>query len=478
MGVEIKGTGSSNLASVDANNALKVATSATSANNGIMAHTLRADPGVNLGTILDIDPEADQDYRSRVAQDSILFRETWAGAALNSTLWTSVVTTMTTAVSAGFLVLNNGSSVAASAVARVQSYQTFNVVQSLPLTIRFPLRISAASIGIAQTGWSVGLGIASGITASTDGIEIAMSTAGVLTLQSFYNNSAANSVSVTLATPLAVNTVYDVQIVIGAVDVQLWINNLLAATLSCPASVPTFALSPSLPFYARIFNSASGAATATQLLLGKVTITQGGISNQLTFHESALYSGGASAQGQSGATLGTTARAVAAGTAPTGAVPTNTTAALGSGLGGDFLHTNTLAVNTYGIISSYQVPALALGSHNKALHITGVRIDTTVQAVLANAGAANYIWGIAFGHTAVSLATAEAATTKAPRIVVVGQQVAIGAAAAGTQLATIQADLNIIVHPGEFIQAIVKNGGTVGTGGSLYHTIYFTGKWI
>ena len=53
----------------------------------------------------------------------------------------------------------------------------------------------------------------------------------------------------------------------------------------------------------------------------------------------------------------------------TAAVPTNTTAALGTGLGGEFWETDTLAVNTDGIIQSFQVPAGTVNTQGKRLVI-------------------------------------------------------------------------------------------------------------
>lgn len=66
--------------------------------------------------------------------------------------------------------------------------------------------------------------------------------------------------------------------------------------------------------------------------------------------------GGMSYQGQTGQTLGSTALYTNSLAAGAGAVMTNTTAALGSGLGGQFSALPTLAVGTDGIVSSYQVP--------------------------------------------------------------------------------------------------------------------------
>lgn len=144
-------------------------------------------------------------------------------------------------------------------------------------------------------------------------------------------------------------------------------------------------------------------------------------------------------QGLSGGTMGSLAN-YANNANPTAAVPTNTTAALGTGLGGQFWETDTLAVNTDGIIDSYQVPAASANYSGKRLSIRGVKINTFVQTALTGGGY-NEVWTLVFGHTAVSLATAEAATTKARRAIVIGTRSVASATAALTQLPEIEFDL-------------------------------------
>lgn len=136
-------------------------------------------------------------------------------------------------------------------------------------------------------------------------------------------------------------------------------------------------------------------------------------------------------------------------TNPTAAVPTNTTAALGTGLGGQFWETDTLAVNTDGIIQSYQVPAGTVNVQGKRLVIRGLYIDTFVQTALTGGGY-NEIWTLAFGHTAVSLATAEATTTKARRIIPIGSRTVASGAVALTQLPRLFLDMGenpVFVNP-------------------------------
>ena len=167
-------------------------------------------------------------------------------------------------------------------------------------------------------------------------------------------------------------------------------------------------------------------------------------------------------------------------TNPTPAVPTNTTAALGTGLGGQFWETDTLAANTDGILCSYQVPAAGVGLNVRRLAIYGVKTDAFVQTVLGAGAGYNACLSIAFGHTALALTTAESATTKAPRRKALGSHSVATTAAALTQLATIQQQWTkpIIVNPGEFVQIVKKKIGAAPASGVIAWMIDFDFEWI
>jgi hypothetical protein len=138
-----------------------------------------------------------------------------------------------------------------------------------------------------------------------------------------------------------------------------------------------------------------------------------------------------------------------------------------------------LAVNTDGIVSSYQNPVGTAALPAKTLYITGVSISSYVQTVLVG-GPCNLQWSLAFGHTAVSLATTEAATTKAPRRIALGQQPVTAAQAVNTTVGNEivkQFASPIVVNPGEFVQTVYKVVGTVGTSGTIAHTVTFDCYW-
>lgn len=70
-------------------------------------------------------------------------------------------------------------------------------------------------------------------------------------------------------------------------------------------------------------------------------------------------------------------------TNPTAAVPTNTTLAVGAaGLLNQAWETFSLAVNTDGILLSYQVPMGTVSVIGKRLKVTGVKLSSFVQTVL------------------------------------------------------------------------------------------------
>jgi hypothetical protein len=84
---------------------------------------------------------------------------------------------------------------------------------------------------------------------------------------------------------------------------------------------------------------------------------------------------------------------------------------------------------------------------------------------------------LAFGHTAVSLATAEAAATKAPRRIALPFTQTVTAAQAVTTFVAQPVtfvdfgDAPIFVNPGEFVQLCTRHLGTAGTTGTVVHRV-------
>lgn len=150
-------------------------------------------------------------------------------------------------------------------------------------------------------------------------------------------------------------------------------------------------------------------------------------------------------------------------TNPTAAAPSNTalTANLPSGLGGQGSVTAAVAAVTDGIWGSYQVPAGTVAVQGRRLVVRGVKVDAVNTGAAVATTATTIQFALAFGHTAVSLATAEAATTKAPRRVTLGYMswpvgAAIGQGPQSGPIIVDFGDAPIFVNPGEFVQLIGK----------------------
>lgn len=465
MAIEIKSGAGSDIATVNADKQLLVRTSDDASKAGYAVIACRNDEGDVTGSTDNLNPECDADFRQRVALELEEFNESFAGSALNSAQWSSTVTTAATAVSAGYLALNSAASAAVNAVARVTSYRTFAIRQPFPVYIDIPIQINATSVGIANTTWEIGFFIATGTTAPTDGVFLRMNASGELRLVCNFNGTETQSDPIDYTTTvtawgaalLPVNT--DRQIVIGmtAHDVELWIDDALIVRLSQPAAIPTFSVSQQLPISFRLYNAAVAPASATTLKIGPVTVSTSGRANGPTFAEMVALSGGGGYQGQSGGTMGQTA-SFTNSTDPTAATLSNTSPSY-SGLGGLFQFAAPAGAVTDFALFGYQVPATAVGSHNKNLLIKGIYIDAVNVGAAVATTATVLQWGIAVGSTAASLATAEAAAAKAPRRIAVGMQAWVVGAAIGAQAQRLGLDFSqapLLVEPGTYVHIIVR----------------------
>jgi hypothetical protein len=191
--------------------------------------------------------------------------------------------------------------------------------------------------------------------------------------------------------------------------------------------------------------------------------------------------GGHSNIGQNGNTQGKNALWTN-NTAPTAAALTNTTAAF-TGLGGIVAVLPTLAVASDGILINYTNPASTINITGKNLYITRVTIKGAVSVIFAG-GPVVYAVALAYGHTAVSLATAESAsfataTTHAPRVMPLGMESYAVTAAVGTIGQGVDVDfaVPIVVRPGENVSVVLRNIGVVTTTGAVTYTVSYGGYW-
>lgn len=477
MSVKITdGTGTSE---VDVtNSAAKIYVGDDSLLNGILAVTGRADDGQITGVNYDVDPEADDDFRWRVSFDSKEFEEPWSGSALNTSVWSSNVTTFATAVAAGQLQLNSANSAAANGVARVTSYRTFPITKSFHTQIDFPLVVAATSVGIPNTTWELGLAIASGTTEATDGIFLRMNASGELRLVAVFNGSVTQSTPITYAGVLLVNISYKLTLVIASDHVTLWLNDKFMAELNLPAALSSFTQSQSLPLHMRTYNSASVPASATMIRVGPVVVSYGGLGNPEIQQVATSLSEAGGYQGFSGGTIGQTINWTNS-TEPVAATLSNTAAGYTT-LGGQWSFAAPAGAVTDFALFGYQVPAVAASSHNRNLLIHGISIDAMNVGAAVATTATILQWAIAVGSTAVSLATGEAATTKAPRRIALGMQGFQVAAGIGAQANRIYVPFAVplLAEAGTFVQVIVRVPvGTATASQVIRGTVQIDARW-
>lgn len=450
------------------------------------------DAGTKTGVRVVLSPETDDDYRLRVAHDTILDVEQFNYTAQNTGKHTHTFTTLTATASSAGLLLNSGNITTTTTGMTFGTFKEFPILGNVAATcveqgVSFsaqPASNVVTDFGLFRRGASTAFAPGDGayFRVSSTGVQGVVNNNGVETSTSVFNLSLGTGTYV-----YANNAVNRFLIQISNVQITFWINNFLYGSIPTPVGSGFAMKSSSLPWSIRnaIVGGAAGAATQVTVTDYRVSLRGAVFADNLGTAGNRIYG---SYEGLSGGTMGSLAN-YANSANPTPAVATNTTAALGTGLGGQFWETATLAVNTDGIICSFQVPAGTVAVPGRRLKITGIALSAHVQTVIIG-GPLIQQFSLAFGHTTVSLATAETgsfvtATTKAPRRIALPAltQAITAAQAVSTiisQPAGSDADFRqspVYVNPGEFVAVAVKKIGTAITSGVIAYVVKFDYSW-
>lgn len=474
-GFRIEGNTSGNVAEVAGTNQLKIipeinATTSPQNIGGVRCFS-ENDQGLATGVPYLLSNEIDDDYRSRVAIDLLLDEENFNYAAQNTGKHTTLAaaTSFVPSWTIGAYNTNPTSLTTANAAATFGTYAEFPIVGTC--TLSCDMEVSFLSTPVTNTTIDFGL-FRNAITAPfapTDGAYFRMTSSGVSGVINYNGTETTTSPfvgtdGVTLWTPTA-NKKYQFILYVTPREIEYWINDngtvFLAGSLDTPIGNGQPCASSTLPFRVRHAIAASAASAAQSLQLARYSIRLGGSSAFTTASTqgSRLYG---SYQGLSGGTMGGLAT-YANSTNPTAAVPSNTalTANLPGGLGGQGLVTAQAAATTDGIWSEYGVPAGTVSVPGKRLVLRGVRLDAVNLGAAVATTATTVQFCLAFGHTAVSMATTESAFAKAPRRIALGFMTwAVGAGiGAQPQAGPLFLDLGdapIFVNPGERIALLGK----------------------
>lgn len=420
------------------------------------------DQGYVTGVTRIKSPEVDVDFRQRMSQDVILDEENFNYTAQNTGKHSYLTTTLTNTWTAGQLTTNGSSITTINTGTVFSTYAAFPNTGTTTLSADVECGFSAQPT--SNTFIEFGLGIPStALVAPTDGVFLRLNSAGLQGIASF--NGAETSTGVfplTGGTGTWVytnNKRYQFIIYMGGVEAQFWVNDgtgpVMLGEIPLPNGQGRMTMAAGMRFFIkhRIVGGAAGGVI--QGLFGAYNVRQGGV-------QYAIIPGTAgnriygSYQGLSGGTMGSTAT-YPNSTNPTAAAPSNTalTANLPGGIGGQGSVIAAVAAATDGIWGSFQVPAGTANVQGRRLAVRGVLVDLINIGAAVATTATTIQFSFAFGHTAVSLATAEGVASKAPRRVPVGFATwAVGAAIGSQpQSGRIFLDLGdapIFINPGEF----------------------------
>jgi len=475
MSVIIKSGNSSNLANVNSNNDLQVAIGLTASESaGFVSLTAESDPGDVTGSRIVRNLEATDDFRLRVGTDQTFFNEYFPGTTINGNIWNTLVLTMTITQASNFAILNAASSTTSGAYAQLRTWRHMPAFMSFPVYCEIDLQFSVSAQNNNVVEW--GLGLAATTATPTDGAFFRLLSA--TDLRCVINSSGTETTSVNLISYLpSPATTNDYLIVLSEKTCEFWINDVLVSVLTRISNAGATTASMNLPLFIRNYNSAA-TSSAQVVRVGYVNVSQGDMSTNKPWSHVMAGAGGMAYQLQTGAAaFGSSSLLTnSLGTGSVAAM-TNTTAALGSGLGGQFSTLPTLPVPTDGIISSYQVPAGSATVPGKSLYITGVKVQGAVTTQLAG-GPVLYAYTLAYGHTTVALNTTETnGTVKAPRRIALGFETFAATSALGVLGSAtgcyMAFNSPVVVQPGEFVQVTAKNLGTITSAGIITFLVSF-----
>lgn len=426
------------------------------------------DSGFISGTAALISPETDNDYRLRVSQDLILDEEVFNNTAQNTGKHSLTVNTLAASFTAGQFTTNSTSIVTSGAGLFLVTQACFPTIGTQTLSADFELGFSAQPQTNSFIEYGLGLPATFGV-APSDGVFFRLSSAGLQGIASSNGTETPTGVfplSGGTGTWVYTNAKrYQFIVYIGGIVADFWVNDGTGAvrlgSIPLPAAQGRMLMSAGVPLFLKHRITGGAAGGILQATLGAYSVRLGGsnLTSTVSTQGNRVFG---SYQGLSGGTMGSLATYVNS-TNAVAAAPSNIalTANLPGGLGGQGAVTAAVAAATDGIWSSYQVPAGTVLIPGRRLTLRGVKLDCVNLGAAVATTATTIQFSIAFGHTSVSLATAEAVNAKAPRRVALGiatwaVAAPIGAQSANGPIFLDLGDAPIFVNPGEFVALVGK----------------------
>lgn len=476
-------------ADVDTGFNLQVALPTTDALVGSVRMMSENDPGTITGAVYLKSPETSPDFRLRVGVDTALFSDQFNGLTQNTNNWAYTFVTLTASQpGAGYLQFGTVQGTAATHGAFMRSFQFFPLVNTAPLAIEFTGGQFTAAL-VANEQWLAGLGLPSAaITRPTDGCWFKLTTAGLEGILAFNGVEVSTGVILPFAS-IAVGVMSKYVMVVGEREVEFWADDVLLGHIDIPTGNGTPFMGAAQPVFMQKF--CTGVVANTNVMrVSRCGVSLLDVDIDKPAAEIAATQGMSCNIGQNGNAQGNTAANVLNAATPATVVLSNTGAvAPPVGLGGYFVGTaqaTNVAIAGDNIGCSFQNPAPTINITGRNLIITGVRINCMNTGAVVAGTPTSLVWGVAWGHTAISLATTETAsfataTTHIPRKKYIGMcSAAIGVVVGGLYDRAITADFSVplVIRPGEFLATTVRfRIGTATASQEVTYTVDFDGYW-
>lgn len=410
------------------------------------------DPGDITGTPSLKSGEVSPDFRQRVGTDSVWDSEQFNYTAQNTTKHKYTSTTLTMTWAGGSLNTNGTSVTTTGTACQLQTYRHFPLLGAGAAYFETTMCLSAAmaaNINIDFGGMTLA---AAGTSVPTDGVYFRINAGGVFGI---LNSNGTETTTSAFTFTQSVNVFNKFTIVSTQSEVEFWIDDVLMAHVDRGNGVSQPHYAASVPFAIRHHHTGV-AGGVVQAKFGGYSVTLGDMDTQRMWSSTMAGQGLSSIQGASGHTQGQTANNVNS-VVPATASLSNTTASYAT-LGGRFLMAAMAGAETDYALFAYLNPVPTTGITGRNLVIRGVWIET-FNAVATVATTPTVLeWSLGVGSTAVSLATAEGAATRAPRRIGLGSQSFVVGALAGakSERCDVNLDAPVVVEPGTYMHIILR----------------------
>lgn len=422
----------------------------------VTAESNSADVGIGR---LTRNAEVSPDYRLRTGVDTLLFADTFSHAQINVSKYKINNTTATNALSGGRWVLNSGNSTTSGQGTQIATWATFKLHLSYALYVDFQAQL--AQVPQTNNVVEMGVALASGVTAPTDGVLFRINASGVaLGIVNYAGAETAVALESAPGVPWVPSpaTMYHWLIVIHNDSTEFWIDDVLVGRVVTPTTAGSPCASMSLPLFMRIYNSGT-VTTAQRLEVSNVSVSHGDQNAIRLWPTAMAVMGNSSVNVPDGTAAGQTTN-YANSAAPASATLSNTAAGYTT-LGGQWQFAAVAGSESDYALFAYTNPAGTNAIPGKNLIVRGVKIDTWVMGAASATTPTLLQWGLAVGSTGVALNVSDSATagTRAPRRVMLGAQtIPVGTAIGGMANQTVDVNLDapLVVEPGTVLHILLK----------------------